>query len=180
MALVAVTALLMLGVGGRVQRTAGASQDERRHEAILAAVAETPPDARIAGWPYGPIESVPLVAKRAAWLTYETHQTFHVDYVETLRARFAALREAYLGRTLEPLIALRDVHGVTHLIVDPRHLRDRPPRYFHPFARPAFRQWKRNRGAFALEGLLHGPAAREVGGFVLLDLRALPASPTGP
>ena len=44
-----------------------------------------------------------------------------------------ALVDAYLARSVEPLVRLRDEFGVTHLLVEKRHFDGHPPSYFAPF-----------------------------------------------
>jgi hypothetical protein len=169
-AVVGAGAALIATLGSGVQLRAGVGQDARRFGRLFAAVRETPRDAVIAGWPTGPIQDVPLVARRNAFLTWEHHQAFHAGYLDTLRVRMRAFVEAYFATTPEPLARLRDEHGVTHLMVDTRHFGERPPTYFSPFQPEIQQAWSHSRGrSWLLQQIESGRGERH-GGLVLLPL----------
>jgi hypothetical protein len=123
---------ILAAIGGRGSSRAGLSF-EIRNVPLYDAIAELPADAVIAGWPFTAIENVPYVARRTAFLTFETHQTFHQRYVDTMRGRMRALIDATLATSNDPLIRLRDEHGVTHMLVYLPHLRGARLTYFKPF-----------------------------------------------
>jgi hypothetical protein len=130
------------------------------------------PDVLVAGWPMGLVNDIPYLSRRQAFVTFETHQAFHLEYVEEMRRRMHALIDAYFATTPRPLDHLRDEFGVTHLIVDKSHYREAPPRYFAPFD-----AWTSPRHAAAREGdleitrQLDTAAVFDEGSVVVLDLR---------
>ena len=80
----------------------------------------------------GVIDNVPYLLRRRVLVSFETHQPQYAGYVLSMRRRAQALFAAYFATTPEPILELRDRHGVTHLLIDYRAL-ERPPRYFAPF-----------------------------------------------
>src|SRR4029450_5452837 len=68
-----------------------------------------------------------------AFVTFETHQAFHENFVQEMRRRMSALIDAYFAHDQMPLRRLRDEFGVTHLLLDVRHRSAPPARYFAPF-----------------------------------------------
>ncbi len=125
--------VLLLLVGGHGDPTTGLTRDASKSASLFAAVERLPPDVLIAGFPRGPINDIPLFAKRQVLLGYETHQVFHEGYLLEMRRRLRALLDGYYATSLEPLHRLRDEFGVTHVLVDRRHFYRGPPRYFRPF-----------------------------------------------
>ncbi len=139
----AVSALVLVGVlGGAGDEEAGLNARLGDKHPVLDAVARLPKDALIAGWPNGPIDNVPYVARRKVLVSYELHQAFHVDHVLEMRQRMRALIDAYFATDLKPLIRLRDEFGVTHLLVRLAHYRKRRPHYFEPFSLEVHRAFK--------------------------------------
>jgi hypothetical protein len=125
---------VLAAIGGRGSSRAGLNI-ELGNEALYDAIETLPLDAVIAGWPQTAIENVPYVARRAALLTFETHQAFHKQYADEMRQRMRALIEATLATSDAPLVRLRDEHGVTHMLVYLPHLAGTPLSYFKPFDR---------------------------------------------
>lgn len=181
-ALVIVGALAFgLSSGGRVDRNAGQRIDLAAEAPLYRFLASLPRDARVAGWPRGPIENVPFAARRPALLSYETHQAFHVSYLLEMRARMRALIDAYFARASDPLLALRDHFGVDYLIVDARHFgRAAPPRYFAPFDSWIEAAWRGSGESASRDFLLPhlGPPVEvfRLGVLRVLDLHALSAN----
>jgi hypothetical protein len=124
---------LLWFLGGRASPTAGLSVDLRQNGKVLKAIAALPEDAVVAGWPKGLMNRVPYASRRRVLLTHETHQAFHKGYIEEMRRRMRGLLAAYFATSPEPLIALRDELGVTHLLVERQHLGRKAPRYFRPY-----------------------------------------------
>jgi hypothetical protein len=60
-----------------------------RNGPLYGAIAELPADSVIAGWPGKEIDNVPYVSRRAALLTFETHQVFHKQYADVMRKPLA-------------------------------------------------------------------------------------------
>jgi hypothetical protein len=116
---------------------AGFSVDHRGDAQLFQFLRTLPETSLLAGWPgsYQPIDSAPYIARRQAFITFETHQAFHREYALTMRQRMRALIDAMLSTDTAPLLRLRDDWGVTHLIIDRRHFEARPPSYFKPFDR---------------------------------------------
>ena len=141
----AVVVLCLLGLGSRGDDEAGLNTQIDPQSKIHPFLASLPPDALIAGWPYGLIDDVPYVCGRSVLLSFETHQAFHVQYLDEMRRRMADLVEAYYALDPEPLIRLRDRHHATHLVLDLRHYA-RPPRYFKPYRSHVLDAFTRTRG----------------------------------
>lgn len=137
-------------------------------------MASLPEDAVIAGWPDGPLDNVPYLCRRRAFVTFETHQVQHQDYTEEMRRRMRALIDAYFGATRAPLLRLRNDFGVTHLLVDLSHFGPSPPGYFEPFdlwTRQAHAEVLR-KGSEVLR-VLQEAAIFQEGRFALLDLKRI-------
>jgi hypothetical protein len=165
---------LLALAGGRVSADAGWGVHVSPSDGIYRAVAALPVDAVVAGWPAGPIDSIPYLARRRVLLAFETHQAFHRAYAEEMRRRAGALFAAYFAATWAPVLRLRDEFGVTHLLLDRRHLSGpAPPGYFAPFDAWIAADWARGRR----EGFVLARAPRDAirfteGTLTLLDLRA--------
>jgi hypothetical protein len=168
------TVALLVFLAGRVHPLAGMGIDLRTRAELYEAVADLPPSALIAGWPIGPVNDIPYASRRPVLLSYELHQAFHRGYVEELRARMQALTAAYLGTDSGALEELRRRWGVTHLLVDRRHLGRRPPRYFAPFEELIRRTVAERHGnPPELERQLSAATVYSQGDFFLLDLSRL-------
>jgi hypothetical protein len=163
-------------IGGRGSSQAGLSVEIRKPP-LYDAIAELPADAVIAGWPFTAIENVPYVARRTAFLTFETHQAFHRQYLDEMRERMRALIDATLATSNDPLIRLRDEHGVTHMLVYLPHLRGGRLTYFKPFDEWIAQARQASTGKpLSLRNLVEHHAIYDDGTYALVDLRGL----TGP
>jgi hypothetical protein len=149
-----VCATTLLLFAGRGSPRGGLSLYLDPDAAVYRFLRQLPADALVAGWPGDPINNVPCVARRAAFVTFETHQAYHPAYVLEMRRRMVALIDAYFATTLEPLTRLRNEFGVTHLIIDLAHLDAPAPRYFAPF-NAAIEAAVERRGGRELEVVRH-------------------------
>jgi hypothetical protein len=146
-----------------------------RYPDLHRAVSRLPPDSVIAGWPKGPVNNVPYLARRSAFLTHETHQVFHRAYVDEMRRRLRALLSAYFATSPGPLLRLRDEYGVTHLLLELHYFRNVYPRYFKPFRSWVRREKDRTRGGpYQALQYLDGAAVYRKGSVALLALDRLP------
>jgi len=142
---VTVAALVAL-LGGRSTTDTGLTVRVDPNVAAYDAVAVLAGDALIAGWPRGALDNIPYLTRRQVLVSFEVHQPYHAGYVATMRRRTEALIAAYFATTPDPIVALRDQLGATHLLVDLVHLAD-PPRYFQPFDDTVRRAVAQARGA---------------------------------
>jgi hypothetical protein len=164
---------VLVTIGGRGSDKAGLNV-EMRDAPLYQAIAKLPVDAVIAGWPFTAIENVPYAARRTALLTFETHQAFHKQYADVMRERMRALIDATLATSNEPLIRLRDEHGVTHMLVYLPHLRGGRLDYFKPFDRwVADAQRKRAGKPLSLQDFVDKHAIYHRGDYAIVDLREL-------
>lgn len=138
--------MMVLALGGRGDARAGLTVRLPREQKIYRKIAELPADSLIAGWPTGVMDNVPYVSRRTAFITYETHQVFHLDFLKEMRHRMGTLIDAYFATSPGPLKRLRELYGVTHLLVNLRHLRGRAPYYLSPFDHWAKKAMARARG----------------------------------
>lgn len=144
----------LVALGGRGTTSAGFTVDARPGKRLYAFLSSLPKDVLVAGFPGGPVDNVPYVARRTALLTYETHQAFHEKYALEMRRRMRIFVAAYFASDPHDLTRLRDELGVTHLIVDAAHFTRRPG-YIKPLdddVRVAYE--KGRRAGFALQTLL--------------------------
>ncbi len=111
---------------------------------VFRIIRRLPRDSVVAGFPIGLMDHVPYRTRRRAFINAETHQAFHTAFVVEMRKRMRALIAAYFASSTAPMIKLKQQHGVTHLLVDTRHL-DHPPKYFKPFNRAVDLAFSRNR-----------------------------------
>jgi hypothetical protein len=170
--------VFMLFFGGRGSTNAGLSVHVPQDLAeIYAKIAALPEDAVIAGWPDDPMSNVPYVARRRAYMTGELHQPHHLGFLDEIRRRLRPFFEAYLARSAEPLVRLRDEQGVTHLLVDTNQLRGKAPSYMAPMG--AWIQEIVEQGAgqpYELMKRIPGPAVvHQRGRWVLIDLARIEA-----
>ncbi len=124
-------ALLLVGAHGDARL--GLTRDAGRYASLLAFVETLPHESLLAGFPRGPINDVPLFARRRILMGYETHVVFHEGYTAEMRRRLRAFLAAYYATTPRPLRTLQTEFGVSHVLVDRRHFGPRSPRYFRPF-----------------------------------------------
>jgi len=129
----ATAALVVASFGGTGNSAAGMQRHVAAGAPLFAAVSNLPRSSLLAGWPTGPINSVPYACRRRVLLSWELHQAFHTGYVAEMRRRMRAFIDAYFATSPEPLLRLRDELGVTHLIVHLPHLQGAPPAYFAPY-----------------------------------------------
>jgi MFS family permease len=164
---------VLVTIGGRGSDKKGLNV-ETRNAALYEAIAQLPVDAVIAGWPFTAIENVPYVSRRTAFLNYETHQAFHKQYADVMRERMRALVDATLATSNEPLIRLRDEHGVTHMLVYLPHLRGARLRYFKPFNEWIAEAQRRRAGKpLSLQGVVDNHAIYRHRDYAIVDLREL-------
>jgi len=135
LATLAITAACLVLLGGRGDERIGLTVDHRQDSRVFEFLRRLPDATLVAGWPdeKGILDSVPYLARKQAFVTYETHQAFQRGYLDEMRRRMRALIDAVFAIDPTPLVHLRDDWGVTHLIVDRRYYGSSPPTYFQPF-----------------------------------------------
>jgi hypothetical protein len=167
--------LLLAAVGGRGSSRAGLNV-ELGNSSLYEAISKLPADALIAGWPRGAIENVPYASRRTALLTYETHQAFHQRYADEMRQRMRAIIDATLATSNEPLLRLRNEHGVTHILVYLPHLDGARLAYFKPFDGWIEEARRASTGKpLLLQSLADEHAVYRDDSYALVDLRAISA-----
>jgi hypothetical protein len=171
-----VTAVLWL-LGGRVPQRTGLTVDLRAIEPVTNYIASLPPNVVIAGWPKGPINIVPHVARRKVLLSYETHQAFHSEFVLEMRRRMLMLTDAYFATSVDPIIELREELGVTHLLIERSHFAPASHLwYFRPFGNPIKKRREAARGkSFELPRLIREASVVSFEDYELLDLTRIHA-----
>jgi hypothetical protein len=138
-----------------------------------------PADVMIAGWPdprneRAVVDNVPYMSARRVLLSGETHQAFHEAYVVEMRVRMRTLIDAYFAADLEPLRALRDRLGVTHLVIDRGHY-ENPPTYFRPFDQWTAQAFSAGRArGFEVRRRIAQAQVFDDGTLAVLDLSRLP------
>ena len=84
------------------------------------------------------------------------------------------LIDAYFAADLEPLRALRDRLGVTHLVIDRRHY-ESPPTYFRPFDQWTAQAFSAGRArGFEVRRRIAQAQVFDDGTLAVLDLSRLP------
>ena len=101
---------------------------------LFAHLRSLPKDVVIAAWPRGIASMIPLFSARSVLVYEEAHQIFHKDFLEEMRRRTRAIISAYSATDSTPFEELRTTYGVTHMLVDKRHI-SKLPTYFQPFKR---------------------------------------------
>ncbi len=163
--------LLLAFLGGRVAPGMGLKVGVERWKPLVTRIAALPPDALLAGWPHGAMDRIPYATRRRALVTHEVHQAFHKGYTLEMRRRMFALIEAYYATSLEPLIALRDDLGVTHILLERSRFQGMRPRYFKPFDQAIAKQFAAAQGKeFELPKLIERASIFSHRDFELLDL----------
>ena len=143
---------------------------ERR---LVSFAATTPIAARFAGFPTGPVELLPLHAKRSILIGYETHQAYHRRYVLLMRDRMSALIRALFASDAADVRRLGDLYGVRYLIVDRRDFRA-PPEYFRPFDSDIAARWQEGmKAGFVLPKIAGKALVFSIGPYQVLDLNRL-------
>ena len=115
---------------------------EEPERELVEYLAKLPANTHIAGFPNGVIEAVPYLSKRKVFMSNETYQVFHTEYVSLLRERMYALVKAYYSGRRADVIALRDTYGVTHLVRKRSDFMDKPRQLFQPYRNEVNRQIK--------------------------------------
>jgi hypothetical protein len=163
-------AAVLLAAGGKPAARAGLTARATADDPLLQFLDGLPADAYIAGWPNA-MAPVPYLCARPVYVSYETHLPYRAGYALEMRRRMGLLIDAYFSPSVEPLLRLRDEEGITHFVVDVRHLKGAPPRYFRPFDGLIQDALRGNAtGSFAV---FRQPAAAQVyaaGSFFVLDL----------
>jgi hypothetical protein len=171
----ATAALLLSCFGASGSHNAGMYRFAEPGDPLLAAIADLPKDALVAGWPRGTIENVPYLTRRQVFLSEELHKASHSGFVEESRRRMRALLDAYFATSADPLRRLRDEFGVTHLVVHTVHLERVAPTYFVPYSAWIAETRKAAQGSpFELPRLAHSIATFRTPHVALLDLDRLP------
>lgn len=169
-------AALLCTLGGRGSDTRGLTINVKDEDAPLyRAIAALPPTTLVAGWPDDPMSNVPLLSRRRALMTGELHLGYHKLYLLEVRRRLRLFMDAYFASDTGPIFALRDQLGVTHLWLDPRHLRGpSAPGYMPPLGAYAKEVADRNRPrGFELLRQLERAKVAENARFVIIDLARL-------
>lgn len=113
------TVLTVALVGTRAISWAGAEVAVRGDERALHAYLQTlPKDVLIAGWPVGPLENVPYLARRSVLSNHQLQMPFHTRFTLEVRGRVTALLRAMLSPDPDALCRLQTEYGVTHLVFD--------------------------------------------------------------
>ncbi len=129
-----------------------------------------PPEAVIATWPRGIGNMIPLFTAHKTLLFEEGHQIFHRNVTEETRKRMRAIIALYAATDQAPVDALRRDYGVTHILLDTRHLSKDPP-YFEPFHSEflAARASHKNASLY-LDQLAKQNTVYTLGPFVIIDV----------
>jgi hypothetical protein len=142
---------------------------------VATAIGNLPPDALVAGWPEGFLDSMALYTKRAAFITYQTYMPYHQGMTLEMRARVEAVIDAYFSTDAAPLRRLRDHFHVTHFLIEPARVH-RPGRLFQPlerYLRNASSQLKQSDAPSALTADFGAAVVYRDDRYVLLDLAKL-------
>ena len=119
--------------GGRINPHEGRKWTVEEDNKLHAFVRSLPDDAYLAGWP-PLVMTIPQACRRPVFISLQTHLPYHTEFTKEMRRRMYALIDAQYAASVEPLLKLRDEHGVTHLLVHRHHLRSHiPGNYFRPF-----------------------------------------------
>lgn len=147
---------------------------------VYRAIAKLPPEVLIAGWPDDPMSNVPYLSRRRCLMTGELHQALHTGYVEEARRRLSAFFAAYLAVSPEPIAALRDELGVTHLLVQLDHF-EKVPGYMNPLGDQIKALTKHAEGRrYELMRQLDRMAIYRDARFAVVDLARLDQTTTAP
>ena len=141
------------------------SDNKKLYEEIL----KLPRSSLIAGWPTGIIDNVPYLSRKTAYLTFETHYVFHEKFILEMRRRFNLLLKAYFSKHAEDLYYLRDIEGVTHIIIDKFHYEPSSNvKYFRPFNESIRKIKNENENNYFLSNYLKDDSR-----YVIIDLNDL-------
>ena len=173
-ALLVVTFFVVLVHGGRINPMGGLQP----HDGIpLDVIQRLPPQSQLAGWPTA-MDAIPYVTARSVFLSEAAHLPYHENYTRAMRDRMIAITAAWTMADVAAVRDLRDRSGVTHLIVDRRHLALPPPGYFAPF-KPWIRLARGDRppSETAIAKILERCAIWSNDPLYVLDLSLLDAKP---
>jgi hypothetical protein len=112
------------------------AMDVAPESGLIKAVAEqTPPGALLTGWPDGPVENLPLLARRELLVNHEHAHPLYRDYFAEVEARLEDTLRLLFATSVDEAREIRDGRGLTHLVVQPElYARDADlPRIFRPF-----------------------------------------------
>ena len=118
------------------------------------------------------VQDLPYLSRRDAYLTLETHLCTHERYALAMRTRMENLIDVYSADDARDAVRRLVDDGVSHLLVEPS-LYAGPPRYFEPFRSMAAEAFSRMPRAPAVVRWTSTDAATNLGGFYVLDLRAI-------
>ena len=112
------------------------AMDVAPESGLIQAVAEqTPPGALLTGWPDGPAENLPLLARRELMVNHEHAHPLYHDYFAEVDERLADTLRLLFATSIDDAREIRDRRGLTHLVLQPE-LYDREedlPRIFRPY-----------------------------------------------
>jgi hypothetical protein len=168
--------LLLFGARGNVDFSEAIVK--KSTQPLFDAVAALPTDAVVAGWPVGEVRKMEYATRRNVFLTGDVHQVLYLDCLKNMRERMDALFDAYFSIDAAPISRLKQIYGVTHLLVETRDFSDpdHPPEYFAPWNTRIRQRLAAIKGREYLMGeSLHQKAAvYNRDGLILLDLARLP------
>lgn len=137
---------------------------------LFSFIRSLPEDSVIAAWPRGIASMIPLFSARSVLVYEEGHQIFHQDYLEEMRSRTRAVIAAFSATDAVPFQTLRNQYGVTHVLIDRRHL-SKTPSYFSPFRQEIYQARQRiDTASLFLHTLIREGLVFEYGNLVLVDL----------
>ncbi len=140
------------------------------HRELFSYIRSLPRESVIAGWPRGSLDTISLFTGRNVLLHEEAHQIFHRDFLLECRRRMRAIVNLYAATDKTAVDELRREYGVTHLLIDRKHLRNIPS-YFAPFKDEIIAARAATGGdALYLERLAQEAAAFRLQHLVLIDL----------
>jgi hypothetical protein len=144
---------------------------------LFSYIRSLPRESVIAGWSRGTLTTVPLFTGRNVLLQEEAHQIFHRDFLIECRKRMEALIKLYATTDRGPLDDLQRQFGVTHLLIDKKHLKI-VPSYFAPFkAEMAAARAAIGSEHLYLEQLIKDATVFQLHNTVLVDLSRVPRTP---
>ncbi len=139
-------------------------------------IGQLPKDVMIAGWPTGPVNNIPYLCKRSAYITFESHPIFHEKYALEMRKRMKHLIRAYFAIDLKQILKLRDKFKITHLIINTKHFK-KCPKYFHPYEKWIKEAYKQGPSqGFKILDLIPTCTVYQEESCIILDLRKIPTS----
>lgn len=144
------------------------------HRELLSYIRSLPRESVIAGWPRGSLDTISLFTGRNVLLHEEAHQIFHRDFLLECRKRMRAIVKLYAATDRTAVDELRREYGVTHLLMDRKHLKNTPS-YFAPFKDEIIAARATNMSdSLYLERLAQEAAVFRLQHLVLIDLSKVP------